>query len=298
MYVGPQANTLFLNVSRLVSMTTDNTNREQLGVIIQKLKMQASHVGVVRDSMLANPLLIRPELGKTKTKGLVCPGPDFVYGTVTTIQDGGVSEALSNWHSHSVPTGSNSHSRMPEKDFVALNRDGVKSGLVTAKELYQYRATQDRRRAEPTRRGSRFPMLLRIPLDTTFGISTRPSTPIHELLEYKYAQRWLEEQQVKEKVLQDGKLNKPKLGSIPETRTTLLRKSRPIPEVTTLWKLPRFQKVGPALNTFRDPQARKKAFIAHSSDSVAHDSNVCSRRSTAIQLNTAHKKAVLTFHHN
>lgn len=35
----------------------------------------------------------------------------------------------------------------------------------------------------------------------------------------------------------------PKLGRIQETRTTLLRKSRPMPESSPLWKLPRFQQV-------------------------------------------------------
>ncbi|CDQ97139.1 unnamed protein product [Oncorhynchus mykiss] len=97
----------------------------------------------------------------------------------------------------------------------------------------------------------------------------RPSTPICELLEHKYAQRWLEEQQAKERALEERQLNLPKLGRIQETRTTLLRKSRPMPESTPLWKLPRFQQVGPALDTFRDPYARKKAFNAHFSDSVA-----------------------------
>ncbi|KAJ7993813.1 hypothetical protein DPEC_G00258610 [Dallia pectoralis] len=237
--------------------------------VLPTARMQASQVGVVRESMLANPLLIRPVLGKTKSHGLPCPGPDFVYGTVTTIQDGGVSEALSNWRTHAVTTSSSSQSRRPEKDFVAMNREGVKSGLVTAKEHYQYRATQDRRRAAPDRRGSRIPVPSRIPPGTTFGISTRPSTPIHELLEHKYAQLWVEEQQVKEKAREESQLNKPKLGRIPDTRTTLLRKSRPVPETTTLWKLPRFQQIGPALDTFRDPNARKKAFSAHLSDSVA-----------------------------
>ncbi|CAB1320266.1 unnamed protein product, partial [Coregonus sp. 'balchen'] len=185
-----------------------------------------------------------------------------------------------------VPLTPAAPARRPEKDFVALNREGVKSGLVTAKEHYQYRATHDRRRAAPARRGSHVPVPPRIPRDTTFGISTRtvsqvnvnvspvlcrlrPSTPICELLEHKYAQHWLEEQQAKERALEERQLNMPKLGRIQETRTTLLRKSRPMPESTPLWKLPRFQQVGPALDTFRDPYARKKAFSAHFSDSVA-----------------------------
>src|SRR4029434_5795027 len=36
--------------------------------------------------------LKQPSLGRSKSKGLVCPGPNFVYGLVTTIQDRGVAE--------------------------------------------------------------------------------------------------------------------------------------------------------------------------------------------------------------
>lgn len=222
--------------------------------------MQAPQVGVVRDSMLANPLLIKPSLGQTKTRGFPSPGPDFVYGTATTVRDGGVSEALSSWHTHSVPSsGSGARTHRLEKDFVVLNREGVKLGLVTAKEHYHYRATQDCRRPAPAP-GPRGPLPPCFPPDTTFGISSRPSTPISELINHKYAQHWLEEQQAKQRALQKQHLNKPKLGRIQDTRTTLLRKCRPLPEATPLWKLPHFQKVGPALSTFRDPEARQKAF--------------------------------------
>uniref|UniRef100_A0A673J0H5 Cilia- and flagella-associated protein 77 n=1 Tax=Sinocyclocheilus rhinocerous TaxID=307959 RepID=A0A673J0H5_9TELE len=138
--------------------------------------------------------------------------------------------------------------REAERDFIALNREGVKSGLVTAKELQQYRATHDIRRQ---------PVLFHF----------RPSTPISELIEYKYAQRWLEEQQAKDKILQAHQHKK--LGRIQDTRTTLLRKSRPLPEAPSMWKMPRFQQVGPALDTFRDPEARKKAMSTHHSESAS-----------------------------
>ncbi|KAJ8379721.1 hypothetical protein SKAU_G00004990, partial [Synaphobranchus kaupii] len=156
-----------------------------------------------------------------------------------------------------------------EKDFVALNREGVKSGLVTAKEHYQYRATHDIRRLTPSKAGARLAAPPKIP-DITFGVPTRPSTPICDLLEHQYAQRWLHEQQAKERaVLERRKKRQAHLGRVTDTRTTILRKSCPIAEPPSMWKLPRFQEVGPALNTFRCPEARKKAFSAHYSESVA-----------------------------
>ncbi|XP_048836356.1 cilia- and flagella-associated protein 77 isoform X2 [Brienomyrus brachyistius] len=209
--------------------------------------------------------IILPALGKTTSKGLSLPGPDFVYGSMPVTHDGGVAEAISHWHLPSPP--STVCRRRVEKDFVALNREGVKSGLVTAKEHHQYRATHDIRLA-PSKGGSRMSAPSRLPLDMTFGVATRPSTPISELLGHRYAQIWLEDQQAKDRNLLERR-KKRQLGHIPETCTTLLRKCQPLEEPAALWKLPRFQKVGPALDTFRDPGARKKAFHAHFSDSAA-----------------------------
>ncbi|XP_067087412.1 cilia- and flagella-associated protein 77 [Osmerus mordax] len=225
--------------------------------------MQAAHIGVVRDVMLlANPLLIKPSLGKTKTRGLLYQGPDFVYGTSTNIQDGGVSEALSRWHVHSLPSGSSrAHVHRMGLDIVELNREGVKLGLVTAKEHYHYRATQFCRRCVPAP-GPRRPPPTCFPLDTTFGISTRPSTPIGVLLEHQHVQHWQAEQHVKQRSLQGQYLNKAKLCCIQDTRTSLLRKNQPLPETMPLWKLPHLQKVGPALSTFRDTDTTQKAFNA------------------------------------
>ncbi|KAL4623307.1 hypothetical protein GN956_G19158 [Arapaima gigas] len=230
---------------------------------------EATQLGVVRDSMRVNPLLIRPVLGKTRSKGLSFPGPDFVYGAVTTINDGGVAEAISHWSTAtSCSSSSSTRSRRMEKNFVALNREGVKSGLVTAKEHYQYRATHDIRLV-PSKGGSRAAMRPPLPPDMTFGMSTRTSNPIWELLEYRFARSWLDEQQAKDRMLLERRHKKSQLGHMRETRTTLLRKCQPAAEPTSLWKMPRFQKVGPALDTFRDPEARRRAFKAHFSESVA-----------------------------
>ncbi|XP_061117826.1 cilia- and flagella-associated protein 77 [Conger conger] len=228
--------------------------------------MEAAQIGVVRDSMLANPLLIRSRLGKTRSRGLSFPGPDFVYGMATTVRDGGVPEAISHWHSQSRGQ-SSARAKMGEKDFVALNREGVKSGLVTAKEHYQYRASHDIRRLIPARAGT-LAAPPKIP-DITFGAPTRPSTPIAGLMEHQYSKSWLEEQRAKGQARLERRHKRARLGCIPETRTTILRKSCPIAEPPSLWKLPRFQEVGPALDTFRSPEARKVAFSAHYSDSVA-----------------------------
>ncbi|XP_062398339.1 cilia- and flagella-associated protein 77 [Sardina pilchardus] len=229
--------------------------------------MESPHIGVVRDSMLTNPRLIRPSLGRSKSKGLTCPGPDFVYGMVTTIQDGGVAEAISKWHCGSAEGGCSGAPRRRERDFVSLNREGVKSGVVTAQELRQYRATHDIRRPSPTRGVARRSMPTVLPPDITFGISTRPSTPIGELLQQQYRQRWIQQQLNTHTALQ-GQHNKRQLGRIQDTRTSTLRKSRPTVVNAPLWKLPRFQQVSPALDTFGDAAARQRALKAQQADAA------------------------------
>ncbi|XP_060762715.1 cilia- and flagella-associated protein 77 [Neoarius graeffei] len=229
--------------------------------------MDSAHVGVVRESMTNNPLIKKPKLGKTKSRGMSYPGPDFVYGAVTTIRDGGAAEALSSWYTPSPSSSSSTQYRKLEQDFVALNREGVKSGLVTAKELQQYRATHNIRRSVACKSFKSTPV--RIPQDVTFGVPTRPSTPIASLLEYRYGRKWLEEQQAKDRALLEHQNKKSQLARIQDTRTTLLRKSRPMEKPPSMWKLPRFEQIGPALDTFRDPEARNKAMAAHYMDAVA-----------------------------
>ncbi|XP_066568746.1 cilia- and flagella-associated protein 77 [Amia ocellicauda] len=230
--------------------------------------MESVQVGVVRDSMLANPLLIRSELGRIRSRGYSLPGPEFVYGQTNPIRDGGVPEALSHWRSVAPAAQPDWGTQQMGKDFVSLNREAVKSGLVTAQEHSQYRATHHIPCRPPVPPGSRL-RPLRSPPDITFGVSTRPSTPIFDLLEHKYAQRWLEEQQSAQRVSLERRHKKAQLGKVYETRTSLLRQRQPSPESAPLWKLPRFQRVGPHLDTFRDPEARRKAVSAHFSDTVA-----------------------------
>ena len=78
--------------------------------------------------------------------------------------------ALSSWNSYH-PTKSASR-KIAERDFIALNKSAVQSGLTTAQEQTQFRATHDiRRRDESERISSR--SAPQFPRDMVFGISTR-----------------------------------------------------------------------------------------------------------------------------
>lgn len=80
-----------------------------------------------------------------------------------------VLTALSSWLVRS--SRSVSQKNPPEKDFLALNKLAAQSGLTTAREQTQFRATHNihKKERERERLGSR----VKLPEDRTYGISTR-----------------------------------------------------------------------------------------------------------------------------
>ncbi|XP_033989635.1 cilia- and flagella-associated protein 77 isoform X1 [Trematomus bernacchii] len=217
--------------------------------------MSSPRLGVMRDSMLTNPLHIKASLGRSVSRGFSVPGPDFTFGMSNDSTDGGVAEVLSSWlvqrRSDSAP------SQPLPPDFLSLNRDAVRSGIVTSKELSQYRAQMGGAYSQghaptPQKGGaSRRPA---VP-DITFGVTTnRASDPLSVLLSHQYGQRWLDEQ-IHNSRNQTSKQQQKrfKAGCIPD------RRSRELTVSPLRHTLPPLTQVAPALNTFRDPEARQRA---------------------------------------
>ncbi|KAM4695794.1 cilia- and flagella-associated protein 77 [Rhinophrynus dorsalis] len=225
--------------------------------------MENERFGVVRDSMKDNHLLQKAELGKVRRVCYPLPGSNFTYGVNEYIKDGGVSLALGQWKTIEAKA----HQRKLERDFMALNRDAVKSGLVTAAEQRAYRNKHQIWRA--INEGHIKLQSLNVPPDMTFGISTRPSTPINDLIENKYQREWSEQQRKAQEALLLKLKEQMKKGKSQDTRTTVLRRYQPPEDPAPLWHLPRFQKVGPHLDTFRTQKERQRAFSAHHSDAIA-----------------------------
>ncbi|KAI3372188.1 hypothetical protein L3Q82_007040 [Scortum barcoo] len=162
----------------------------------QSGNMSSPRVGVVRDSMLTNPLLIKASLGQSRSRGLPGPGPDFTFGTSSSsIRDEGVAEVLSSWRVQ--PRREDSAPHQPAvPDFVSLNRNAVRSGLVTSKELSQYRAQRGGAMSQsPAHKKQRGGASQRPAMpDITFGVTTRASSPLSNLLSHQYARDWLDQQ--------------------------------------------------------------------------------------------------------
>ncbi|XP_062572925.1 cilia- and flagella-associated protein 77-like [Saccostrea cucullata] len=159
----------------------------------------AGELGAHRETMLNNELLLRTELGKPKRRGYGTLGEDFIFGRPNEARHGGADDALHGWP-RNLSTTTLPFARKDkkaERDFMALNKAAVQNGLVTAGENYEFRATHDVRRktagSENTRLRTR-----RIPPTMVFGISTRPSTPIFDLLEHKYQDKWLQQRRQQE----------------------------------------------------------------------------------------------------
>ncbi|KAM9743039.1 cilia- and flagella-associated protein 77 isoform 1-T1 [Menidia menidia] len=214
--------------------------------------MSSPRLGVVRESMRTDPLLIQAPLGKTRSRGLTVPGPDFTFGTCNRVKDGGVAKALSSW---AVQTRPPECARPP--DFVSLNRGAVKLGLVTSKELGRYRAQNRAQGPAPAQNRAQNQAQNRAPRPPAPLVEKRPPSPLADLLAHQYGQRWLD-QQLDRNQNQNQNQNRnhraKKPGPDGETRTrgTNQRQAPPPSKPRPPSRLR--PQVAPALDTFREPR--------------------------------------------
>ncbi|KAM9218032.1 cilia- and flagella-associated protein 77 [Leptosomus discolor] len=212
-------------------------------------------LGVARNSMLRNPLILKAEVGKPQRNCYTLPGFDFSYGLYIHRTDGGVPEAIGHWNT--IKPRPALVQEMP-RDFITMNRGALKAGYTTAREFNLYYKAKDIRRKDGDYSYfKRCPS--KAPADLTYGITARPCTPFFDLLQHKYKELWMEEQRA---LTAAQRAEKKKKYKARETRTTFLRK-HPLPaKEESFWHLPHLEKVGPHLSTFPDRDARKKAFSA------------------------------------
>ncbi|XP_062583256.1 cilia- and flagella-associated protein 77-like isoform X2 [Saccostrea cucullata] len=232
----------------------------------------AGELGAHRETMLNNELLLRTELGKPKRRGYGTLGEDFIFGRPNEARHGGADDALHGWP-RNLSTTTLPFARKDkkaERDFMALNKAAVQNGLVTAGENYEFRATHDVRRktagSENTRLRTR-----RIPPTMVFGISTRPSTPIFDLLEHKYQDKWLQQRRQQELAKRKEETQQKRNPSkVYETRASLLRTYQNPVEPAPLWQMSKFKNAArPSLETFRSPKARELAYNNFESDQIS-----------------------------
>ncbi|XP_069120955.1 cilia- and flagella-associated protein 77-like isoform X2 [Argopecten irradians] len=248
----------------------------------------AGELGKNRDTMLGNELLLRTQLGRPKRRGYSsAPSENFVYGRPLEPRQGGADDALHGWppmkpNLNTTTLPFSRKEKKTDRDFMVLNKAAVQAGLVTAPENYKFRATHDVRRKtagdENTRSRTR-----RIPPTMVFGISTRPSTPIFDLLEHKYQDKWLmSRRQMELTKRQEESKSEPARSAgysstqrrnpntVYETRASLLRTYQNPVDDAPLWQLPKFKNNAKAsLQTFRSENARKQGYEHFESDQIS-----------------------------
>jgi len=247
----------------------------------------AGELGMNRETMLQNELLLRTELGKPKRRGVIIPA-GYTYGRPNEMRDGGSTEALQGWptlNSTNLPF--KRKEKGAQRDFMSLNKAAVSAGLVRANDQFEFRATHDVRRKAQSEEGQRN-RTRRIPPSMVFGISTRPSTPIFDLLEHKYQDKWLQQRRQLEvaKRQEENKMGrmshsagcldqKRSPGQVYETRASLLRTYQNPVDADPLWQMPKFTKEArPSLQTFRSANARKDAYSHFESDKISRKGNL------------------------
>lgn len=229
-------------------------------------------LGDQRNSMLVNELHLRDQVGNVKTRGFDLPSRGFAYGLPHDRRDWTAANALRGWTgTHLIKGGATKSNSATERDFMNLNKAAIAAGLVRAPENSDYRATHDIRRLPFDKKEMSAKMRTRrLPPTMVFGIPSRPSTPIFDLLEHKYQDKWIKDKahQVNSKRSADVKGSRG-TGMIYETRASLLRTYQNPVEPAPLWQLPRFTKSAkPHLQTFRTNRAKDSAFKNLETDQI------------------------------
>ncbi|XP_046558261.1 cilia- and flagella-associated protein 77-like isoform X1 [Haliotis rubra] len=240
-------------------------------------------LGCQRDTMLNNELLLRDQLGRPKRRGYLS-ADGFTFGRPNEKRDNSAGDALRGWSGTTSSLPFHHQEKKAERDFMSLNRAAVQAGLVTAPEHYEFRATHDVRRRASGEEKKRT-RVRRIPPTMVFGISTRPSTPIFDLLEHKYQDRWQQQRRQQElaKKQEDTKrrshtappLRKQHSRAVYSTRASLLKTYQNPVDPAPLWQMPRFTRnARPHLQTFRSARDRGEAFTHFEHDGISREGNL------------------------
>ncbi|CAF0860570.1 unnamed protein product [Brachionus calyciflorus] len=237
-------------------------------------------IGSQRDTMLQNELHYLPQLGKSRTRGHQLPSADTTYGVKYEKLDGGVPEALQHWINLAKDSQSREERYRYVRDFIALNKEAIKSGCVNTKQNDQYRSLNDIKRKvrigggpDSSSSNNGFARSkVSFPPGMTFGMPHRPSTPIHEVLEYRFLHDWLNDMQTIEAARVNSRKEASKaISGAYHTKSSWLKNAKIPVEEKPLWKMPRFRNVEAAVDTFRHPTLRQKALSSHELDKVPRE---------------------------
>lgn len=166
-----------------------------------------------------NPLLVKSEVGQHKESGHDLPPESFVYGVKTERKPNDcAAQVLQSWHN--LEKQLEGYHGKEAADYVAMNREGAKAGVCNAKEVKAYREGHlitIKHVLLSTSKDLKKPY--RLPSDSkpnfSYGLPTRPSSPVSKVLNGQYAREWelLQKSRSEEEKLQTQKLKERQLQS-------------------------------------------------------------------------------------
>jgi len=145
-----------------------------------------------------NPLLVRDDVGRAKPSCYDLPSEHFAYGRPCNQDMEGAREVSMRWVSHTPTKEPETHA----PDFVCFNKRATAAKITTARDLKHFRKERDVIVASAQQRaasaGANMPLSARLhktpiaeilPDGFVHGRKVRPSTPINEVISYRFAEK-------------------------------------------------------------------------------------------------------------
>jgi len=254
---------------------------------------ESFRIGTWRKSMDSNPLLQRAPLGRCLERGHTLPPGGVTYGKANYKTDSGTAGALKY-----SPLNERIKSAAPlelEKDFIKLNRIGVRQGVLTAQDQKNFRAQHDIRLPPPAReiRTRNCP-----PPDIVFGRPSRPRSPIYDVIEHKFQRNWLLQQKARDEAREQRIADETKKAKTVQLNSLVLKRNnatRQTVEEGPLWQMPRFQKQHATVQSFRSDLERERSFAAYRNTEATRLGKLISKVGPCTRADT---RSLLEFVHN
>ncbi|KAJ3411778.1 hypothetical protein HDV05_001736 [Chytridiales sp. JEL 0842] len=223
----------------------------------------------------SNPLLVKSSVGKTRPTVFDLPGIHHVYGKkVERDPQECAAQVLQHW---SVKA--KSKHAVPALDYISMNRNSAKQGLISPQDIRLYRKDHPVRLKIGDNASTTSSLLLRknrnsgtvddsesrrqmllgtLPHDAdpnfTYGKPTRPSTPVALLMTDRYQREWIDEQerrQAEQQALSKEKAKKKQTKTVTPRKVPLPKKQVLVDkDPKTLFKMARFLKVGSKISSW------------------------------------------------
>lgn len=190
----------------------------------------------------ANPLLVPTETGKSRAPTCKLPPDDHVYGKVVGRDEEGAKEVIMTWKEHTKNAAS-----MPGRDFKALNKNSVRAGNVTSKDMTEYRKVHDFRLKSGEEKANQLKSgMTEIDPLFAFGKKTRPGTPMEVVLTNTFQNEFVEKMEI---VKQQYARQENRSIAVLHTKASLGHAKHPeaASETKEPFKLKKFQNASPKI---------------------------------------------------